>query len=103
MAKEVKIEVVEVKDVKLDNGRTFKAYKTEIKAGDGKEKQVVDLKFRRDAKNVPQERCYIYVDVDQFNVSKKGRYPVVWVNTVNRIEPIKTRANAEDYFDVEEF
>ena len=103
MAKEVKIEVVEVKDVKLDNGRTFKAYKTEIKSGDGKEKQVVDLKFRRDAKNVPQERCYIYVDVDQFNVSKKGRYPVVWVNTVNRIEPVKTRANAEDYFDVEEF
>lgn len=103
MAKEVKIEVVEVKDVKLDNGRTFKAYKTEIKVGDGKEKQVVDLKFRREAKNVPQERCYIYVDVDQFNVSKKGRYPVVWVNTVNRIEPIKTRANAEDYFDVEEF
>lgn len=102
MAKEVKIEVVEVKDVEK-NGLKFKAYKTEIKAGDGKEKQVVDLKFRRDAKNVPQERCYIYVDVDQFNVSKKGRYPVVWVNTVNRIEPIKTRANAEDYFDVEEF
>lgn len=102
MAKEVKMEVVEVREVKLENGRTFKAYKTEITAGSLKG-QIVDLKFRQDAKNVPQERCYIFVDVDQFNVSKKGRYPVVWVNTVNRIEPLKTKNNAEDYFTVEEF
>lgn len=98
MAKEVKIEVVEVKDVEK-NGLKFKAYKTEIKGDDGK-KQVVDLKFRREAKNVPQERCYIYVDVDQFNVSRKGRWPVVWVNTVARIEPLKARTAAEQYFTV---
>lgn len=97
MAKEVKIEVVEVRDVKLDNGRTFKAYKTQITGGSLKGK-VVDLKFRADAKNVPQERCWIYVDNDQFNVSKSGRYPCVWVNTVNHIEPLKARSNTEDYF-----
>ena len=96
MAKEVKIEVVEVKDIEAA-GRKFKAYKTIITAGDLKG-QVVDLKFRRDAKNVPSERCFIYVEADQFNVSRKGRYPVVWVNTVARIEPLKARSTGTDYF-----
>ena len=96
MAKEVKIEVIEVRDVEAA-GRKFKAYKTIITAGELKG-QVVDLKFRRDAKNVPTERCYLYVDGDQFNVSRKGRYPCVWVNTVNRIEPLKARTNGTDYF-----
>lgn len=100
MAKEVKIEVVEVKDVKSGD-RKFKAYKTIITAGELKG-TVVDLKFRRDARNVPQERCFIFVDADQFNVSRKGRYPVVWVNTVNRIEPLKSKASAADYFAAED-
>jgi len=97
MAKEVKIEVVEVRDVKLEGGRSFKSYKT-IPSG-GKYKGVkVDLKFVQGAENVPQERCYIYVDSDQYNLSERGRYPVYWVKTVKRIEPFKARTDAMDDF-----
>lgn len=97
MANEVKIEIVQVKDVEK-NGAKFKAYQTIPTSGEFKGKRI-DLKFRRDAKNIPSERCYIYVDDDQFNISTAGRWPVVWVNTVNRIEPLKVKTNAADYFD----
>lgn len=94
MAKELKIKVVEVRDVETQSGNKFKAYKTVDKNG-----KTMDLKFRRDAKNVPQERCWIYVDADKCNVTKNTEYPCCWVNTVNRIEPLEVKINAEDYFD----
>lgn len=97
MAKEVKIEIVQVKEIEK-NGRKFKAYQTIPTSGQFKGKRV-DLKFRREAKNIPSDRCYIYVDDDQFNISTAGRWPVVWVNTVNRIEPLKKKTNVADYFD----
>lgn len=97
MAKEVKIEVVEVRDVKLESGRSFKAYKT-IPSGGKYKGEKVDLKFVQGAENVPQERCYIYVDSDQYNLSERGRYPVYWVKTVKRIEPFKAKADDKDDF-----
>lgn len=97
MAKEVKIEVVEVRDVKLDNGRTFKAYKT-IPTGGKYKGEKIDLKFVQGAENVPQERCFIYVDSDQYNLSERGRFPVYWIKTVKRIEPLKARTKADDDF-----
>lgn len=97
MAKEVKIEVVEVKDVKLEGGRSFKAYKT-IPSGGKYKGEKVDLKFVQGAENVPQERCYIYVDSDQYNLSERGRWPVYWVKTVKRIEPFKAKEDDKDDF-----
>lgn len=97
MAKEVKIEIVQVKEIEK-NGLKFKAYQTIPTSGQFKGKRV-DLKFRREAKNIPSERCYIYVDDDQFNLSTSGRWPVIWVNNVNRIEPLKPKANAADNFE----
>lgn len=96
MAKEVKIEVVEVKDIEA-SGRKFKAYSTIPSGGKYKGKKV-DLKFVQGAENVPQERCYIYVDSDQYNLSERGRYPVYWVKTVKRIEPFKARTDGKDDF-----
>ena len=97
MAKEVKIEVVEVKDVKLEGGRSFKAYKT-IPSGGKYKGAKVDLKFVQGAENIPQDRCYIYVDSDQYNLSERGRYPVYWVKTVKRIEPFKAKESDKDDF-----
>ena len=93
MAKEVKIKIVEVKDVKLPGGRTFKAYRCALKDGN-----VMDLKFRQDAQNVPSDRCWIYVSEGNFNVSRRKEYPVVWVTTVNRIEPLQAKKSDADLF-----
>lgn len=87
MAKEVKIKIVEVKDVKLPNGIGFKAYRCALKDGN-----VMDLKFQRAAHNIPTERCWIYVSEGNFNVSRRKEYPVVWVKDVNRIEPLAAKA-----------
>ena len=94
MAKELKIEVVEVRDVETKSGLKFKAYKTVDKNG-----KMFDLKFRRDAKNIPSERCYIFVDSDKCNVTRNTRFPCCWVNTVNRIEPLNFRSGSERFFE----
>lgn len=93
MAKEVKIKVVEVKDVKLQDGRTFKAYRGALKDG-----TVMDLKFRQDAQNKPSDRCWIYVSEGNFNVSRRKEYPVIWVTTVNRIEPLASKSSDAELF-----
>lgn len=96
MAKELKIKVVSVKEIKSKaTGQKFTVYQTVDKQG-----KLMDLKFRRSAQNVPSDKCWIYVDSDKCNVSRRTEYPVLWVETVNRIEPLAvTRNNAEDYFD----
>ena len=96
MAKELKIKVVSVKEIKSKvSGQKFTVYQTVDKQG-----KLMDLKFRRTAQNVPSDKCWIYVDSDKCNVSRRTEYPVLWVETVNRIEPLAvTRNNVEDYFD----
>ena len=94
MAKERKFKVVSVKEIKSKvSGQKFLAYQTLDQAGNR-----IDLKFRRAAQNVPTERCWIYVDEDKCNVSTKGEYPVLWVETVNRIEPLGSKSNLDEYF-----
>ena len=93
MAKEVKIKITEVKNVKLPNGVAFKAYRCALKDGN-----IMDLKFQRAAHNIPTERCWIYVSEGNFNVSRRKEYPVVWVKDVNRIEPITVKAADYDLF-----
>lgn len=95
MANELKIKVATVKEVKSKtSGQKFTVYQCVDNKGN-----LMDLKFRRDAQNVPKERCYIFVDADKCNVSRRSEYPVLWVETVNRIEPIvSARGNAAEYF-----
>lgn len=94
MAKERKFKVVSVKEIKsTTSGQKFLAYQTLDQDGNR-----IDLKFRRGAENVPTERCWIYVYEDKCNVSTKGEYPVLWVETVNRIEPLGIKNNLDDYF-----
>jgi len=93
--KELKIKVSQVKDCTTKDGRKFKAYRCVGSNGD-----TMDLKFTRDCHNVPTERCWILVDSDKVNVSRRGEYPVTWVKDINRVEPLGTgKTNAADYFD----
>lgn len=92
--KELKLKVARVRECKTRDGRKFNAFSTVDKTG-----TLMDLKFVTGCHNVPTDRCWIYVDSDKVNVSRKTEYPTVWVKDVNRIEPLTSgRTNAEDYF-----
>ena len=92
--KELKIKVIEVKPVELQDGKKFTAYKVLTK--DGKK---IDAKFRQEVKNLPTEPCYRVVDSDKCNVSANRQYPVLWVSEIKRLEEFDTATNSEKFFD----
>lgn len=72
---------------------SFLAYKVFTKKG------WVDLKFTKDVKNAPTKNCFIFVDTDKLNINKTGRFPIVWVKEIAKIEEINFTQKVEDYFE----
>lgn len=64
---------VEVKKVKLENGKSFNAFKTPIG------KLNLDVKFTKDFENVPTKSGYIEVETDKINLNTKKDFPCLWV------------------------
>lgn len=93
---ELKIRIIEVKDVKLKDGRTFKAYKTV-----GKNGRKMDARFVQGCTNVPTEPCFIYVDDNECNVDTTRQYPILWVKNVLRTESFTRKSNVTEFFDTE--
>lgn len=94
---ELKIKIIEVKDVTLEDGKKFKAYKTVDKKG-----KKMDVRFTRDVHNLPTEACTIVVSPDKCNVATNRVYPILWVQEIIRIEGTERRpSNVFDYFDNE--
>lgn len=58
-------------------GKKFNTYKTTSKNG-----RLIDVKFRKDVKDLPTKTCYATIDVDCMNLDKNREYPVLWVNDV---------------------
>ncbi len=94
MSKELRIKVVEVKPVELQDGKKFTAYKVLTK--DGKK---MDCKFRQEVKNTPTEPCIMIVDSDKCNVSANRQYPVLWVSEIKSLEEYEQTSNSEKYFE----
>lgn len=92
MAKEIKIRVIEVKEVTTKNGNKFNAYKTVDKRG-----KKLDLRFTKEVTLLPKKPCTIIVDDDKCNVSTNREYPVLWVQEVKRIEESQRKSNVSDY------
>lgn len=92
---ELKIQIVKVEDIDIkEKNLHFKAYKTLTDAG-----KFMDVRFRSDVKNTPEEPCIIVVDDSMCNVDDQRRYPVLWVKEVKRIEPLpKRESNVGKYF-----
>ena len=90
---EVKIKIIEVKEVKTVDGRKFNAYKSMTKNGDK-----MDVKFTQECTLLPKEPCTIVVNPVMANVSTKKVYPVLWVKEVLRIEKTERQSNVLDYF-----
>lgn len=93
---EVKIKIIEVKEVKTVDGRKFNAYKSMAKNGDK-----MDVKFTQECTLLPKEPCTIVVNPVMANVSTKKVYPVLWVKEVLRIEKTERQTNVLDYFGEE--
>lgn len=71
-----------VNECKTKDGRTFNTYKAVTKNG-----AIVDLKFRKEVKNLPTEKSIIWVNEDNVNEQKNAQYPTYWVSQIEFIEP----------------
>lgn len=94
---EMKIRIIEVKEVKTNDGRKFNAYKALTKHG-----EKMDVKFTQECNLTPKEPCVIVVDPLKANVSTRKIFPVLWVKEVIRIEENVRTSNVGDYFGEDE-
>jgi len=93
----IKIKVIEVKEIKTNDGKSFTAYKTVGKGG-----RKMDLRFVKGCHNVPTEPCYIEVNDEDANVDNTRQYPICWVKEVQSILPFERKNNIHDFFGDED-
>lgn len=88
----IKIEV-KASDVTKRDGTTFVAFKGLTKKG------WCDLKFKKECLNVPTHSGIIYVLETNVNVNRTQKFPVIWVENVEKFEEFAFTQNVADYFD----
>ena len=80
MAKETKVLEIEVREVEWEGGK-FLAYNTFTKKNER-----LDVRFVKDAfAKAPKENCFIEVDKSQMNISRKYRYPRLYVQDIIKV------------------
>ena len=84
----IKITVL-VEEKKTKEGRTFNTYKALTKNG-----ALVDIKFKKEVKQLPTEKSIITVNPDNINEARNTAYPVWWVSEVESIEPYQRNTEA---------
>ena len=75
---------VRVKRISTKDGRAFDAYETI-----GKNGVRINVKFRKEVKNVPSEDCYIIVPIEKINYAKNTIYPTIWVHEISKVIPLE--------------
>lgn len=85
----IKIEIIK-KVATTKDGRNFDTFK-----GVQKDGKLIDVKFTKDVKNVPQESGIIHVLPEKVNIDKNRKYPVCWVKEIKEFEPKSTTLNTE--------
>lgn len=84
--KKIKITVAEKTTA---DGKKFNTYKATTKNG-----RLIDCKFRKEVKNLPEKTCYAIINVDDMNVVRNTEFPVMWVKAVQSYEDL-TEVSAE--------
>ena len=80
MAKETKVLEIEVREIAWE-GKTFLAYNTFTK-----ENERLDVRFVKEATaKAPKENCFIEVDKTQMNISRKYRYPRLYIQDIVKV------------------
>lgn len=92
--KDLHIRIVEVKEIPTKDGRKFTAYKSLDKYG-----KLMDTKFRKEVKNLPEGPCMLIVDDDKCNVTTNTQYPTLWISEIKAVEPFVRESNAAKFFD----
>lgn len=94
----IRIRVVKVKEMKNKDGHGFLTYKTVDKNG-----KLMDLKFRREVKNAPEEPCTLLIESpEDFNVDTTKQWPCVWVRKLAGVEATEHKSNASEFFELGE-
>lgn len=86
-----------VKEVKTKDGKnTFNSYHTYDKKG-----KILSVRFKRDIKVLPDKNGVI--DIVKGNVSKAGKYPVLWVEEYANYHDFPEKEdNLAEFFDSDE-
>ena len=85
---------------KTADGRSFNTFKTYSKNG-----RPIEVKFRKEVKNVPDKNCFIVVNEDNAHLNTAGEYPVMWIADIVEILDIASesaesnRKRLAEYFD----
>lgn len=92
---------VSSKEITKEDGTTFLAYRGYTKKG------WLDLRFTKKAQESLTEELKqqiqlrnfrVFVEDENVNISKKGRFDVIYVSKVEKIEEITFEKHLEDYF-----
>lgn len=79
-----KVELLEikviVKEFETKEGKKFNAYKAVQNNG-----KLIDLKFQRVVKNLPEENCIIKVKPENINLDKTRQFPTLWCKKIEEI------------------
>lgn len=89
---ELRVKKIDYLD-KEGNDSSFLSFKGFTKKG------WYDLKFTKEVKETPTKYCYIFVKQENLNINFNGRFPVIWVSAIEKIEEISSKLKTEDYFD----
>lgn len=76
---------------KTSEGRSFNTYKTTTKNG-----RLMDVKFRKEVKELPTTNCYAIIGVDNMNVDANRQYPLLWVSAVESYESYKDNSKEQN-------
>ena len=81
---------VRVKRITTKDGRTFDAYETI-----GKNGTRINVKFRKEVKNVPTEDSCIIIPIDKMNYAKNTIYPTIWVHEITSVIPAENERRVD--------
>ena len=81
---------IRVKRITTKDGRTFNAYETI-----GKNGTRINVKFRKEVKNVPTEDSYIIVPIEKMNYAKNTIYPTIWVHEITSVIPTESEKQVD--------
>ena len=73
-----------------DGARKFMTYKAVMKDG-----SLMDTRFTKAVKNVPEKSCTIVVKLENANVDKNRLYPILWIKAIEEIKTIDTSVISE--------
>lgn len=86
---------IRVKRITTKDGRTFDAYETI-----GKNGTRINVKFRKEVKNVPTEDSCIIVPINKMNYAKNTIYPTIWVHEITDVIPAENDKVDKELYEI---